>query len=84
MQVAFLIMKYRLGRGAKIGRIPDGGPARQDHFELRRRPPTDPPAAARHYRRLSDRPDERAYRLVTAFNTNQSVIDQFLSIACEA
>jgi threonine aldolase len=38
---------------------------------------------ARYYPGPSDRPGERAYRL-TAFNANQSVIDQFLSIAREA
>jgi threonine aldolase len=41
-------------------------------------------AGARYYPWPSDRPDERAYRLVTAFNTDQSVVDQFISIAREA
>jgi hypothetical protein len=40
-------------------------------------------AGARYYPGPSDRCDERAYRL-TAFNTSQSVIGQFLSIAREA
>ena len=41
-------------------------------------------AGARFYPWPSDRPDEHAYRLVTAFNTDQSVVDQFISIAREA
>jgi threonine aldolase len=40
-------------------------------------------AGARYYPGPSDRCDERTCRL-TAFNTSQSVIDQFLSIAREA
>ena len=41
-------------------------------------------AGALFYPWPSDRPNERAYRLVTAFNTDQSAVDQFLSIAREA
>jgi threonine aldolase len=41
-------------------------------------------AGAQYHPWPSDRPGERAYRLVTAFDTEQTTVDRFLSIAKKA
>ncbi len=41
-------------------------------------------AGAQYHPWTSDRPGERAYRLVTAFDTEQATVDRFLSIAKKA
>ncbi len=41
-------------------------------------------AGAQYHAWPSDRPGERAYRLVTAFDTEQATVDRFLSIAKKA